>query len=197
MIVDLLKRRFSVRNYQKRPIPVDVLEVILEAGRLTPSGGNEQPWLFGVITDEEIIAAIADLAYKQVWIARSPCVIVLCTVGVSDARGGRDIQGLRYPQYRTAIAEMERGLYLALNQEEHQTKIAGTHMVLEAWEQGVGACWVSKFNVPGVAQLLNLPAESAPSELLVLGYPAGRQVPQAKKELKEIVFYNRYSCETG
>lgn len=192
MIIELLKRRSSVRNYQDRPIPTEVLQTILEAGRLSPSGGNEQPWLFGVITDAELIAALADLAYKQVWIAQAPCVIALCTVGVADARGGRDIQQLRYPQYRAAMAEMERGLYLALNQEEHQTKIAGTHMVLAALEQGVGACWVSRFNVPSVAQLLNLPAGTLPAELLVLGYPARAPRPQAKKALEEMVFYDRY-----
>lgn len=47
MIVELLKTRFSVRRFQDRPVPEAVLQDILEAGRLSPSGGNEQPWAFG------------------------------------------------------------------------------------------------------------------------------------------------------
>ncbi len=192
MIVALLKGRASVRKFQSKSIPPDVLQAVLEAGRLSPSGGNEQPWIFGVITDRELIATIADLAYQQSWIAEAPCAIVLCTVGVADARGGRDIQRLRYPKYRTAIDEMDHDLYLALNQEEHQTKIAGTHMVLAALEQGVGTCWVSKFDVHRVTQLLELPEGCLASEILVLGYPATEGKSRAKKSLDEIVFYNCY-----
>jgi hypothetical protein len=68
---------------------------------------------------------------------------------VGDERGGRDIQKNRFPEYKEAIEKMDQDLYWALNQEEHQTKIAGTHMALVALEHGVGSCWVSRFDVKG------------------------------------------------
>ena len=43
MIADLLKKRCSIRSFLDRKIPEDVLGAILEAARLSPSGGNEQP----------------------------------------------------------------------------------------------------------------------------------------------------------
>jgi nitroreductase len=192
VITQLLGKRFSVRQFADRPIPDDVLRDVLEAGRLSPSGGNEQPWLFGVIRNRERIAHIAEIAHHQLWIAQAPLLIVLCTASVADDRGGRDIQRQRFPAYADAITRMDSGMYQALNQEEHQTKIAGTHMALAALEHGIGSCWVSRFDVQRLAQLLNLPAGCLPSEILVMGYPAEQRQPAHKKRLEEVVFYDRY-----
>jgi nitroreductase len=192
MITELLRNRFSVRNFQDKPIPDEVLQGMLEAGRLSPSGGNEQPWVFGVITDCNLIAQIAETAYQQKWIAKAPLLIVLCTVGVGDERGGRDIQKQRFPEYTEAIEKIDQDLYWALNQEEHQTKIAGTHMALAALEHGVGSCWVSLFDVKRLAKLLNLPRGTMPSEILVLGYPEEQRKITKKKDLDEVVFYNTF-----
>ncbi len=192
MITELLGKRFSVRQYADRPIADDVLLDILEAGRLSPSGGNEQPWLFGVIRNKDAIASVAEIAHHQMWIAQAPLLIVLCTASVADERGGRDIQLERYPEYADAITHMDAGLYWALNQEEHQTKIAGTHMALAALEHGVGSCWVSRFEVRALARLLGLPDDCLPSEILVLGYPAEERGPARRKRLEEVAFYDRY-----
>jgi nitroreductase len=192
MILDLLRKRVSVRKFQDRSVPDDVLHEILEAGRLSPSGGNEQPWLFGVVTDPAVIAQIAEAARGQMWIAKAPLLIVLCAVIVPDERGGRDIQVHRYPAYADVITQMDKGLYSALNQEEHQTKIAGTHMALAALERGVGSCWVSRFEVRRVAELLHLSGGTIPAEILVLGYPEKTRKPTGKKSLDEVVFCNAF-----
>ena len=188
-IIELLKTRFSTRRFLPTPIPASVLEDILEAGRLSPSGGNEQPWRFGVITRPDLIAQIAEIAHGQKWVADAPLVIVLCTVLVSDEAGGRDIQKYRFPEHASAFTVMDQDLYWALNQEEHQTKIAGTHMALAALEYGVGSCWVSLFEVRRMAGLLNLPKNILPAEILVFGYPAEQQKMLPKKSLDEIVWF--------
>ncbi len=192
MITELLRTRFSVRQFQDQPVPDNVLHDILEAGRLSPSGGNEQPWTFGVITDRTLIAQAAEIAHRQAWIAQAPLLIVLCTLGVGDDRGGRDIQLQRFPEHAEAISKMDQELYWALNQEEHQTKIAGTHMALAALEHGVGSCWISRFEVKRMAELLCLPKGVIPSEILVLGYPKQKCTPTQKKALDEVVFYNTF-----
>ncbi len=192
MIIELLRNRFSVRRFQDKPVPDEVIQCMLEAGRLSPSGGNEQPWAFGVITDRTLIVQIVEITYQQEWIAKAPLLIVLCTVGVDDERGGRDIQKYRFPAYTEGIEKLDQDLYWALNQEEHQTKIAGTHMALVALEHGVGSCWVSRFDVKCLAKLLNLPRGYMPSEILVLGYPEEEGKLTKKKELDEVVFYNTF-----
>jgi len=192
MITNLLKKRVSVRKFQNKPISDDVLQEILEAGRLSPSGGNEQPWVFGVITDPALIARIAEAACGQKWIAKAPLLIILCATIVADEQGGRDIQVHRFPEYAEAILEMDKELYSALNLEEHQTKIAGAHMALAALEHDVGSCWVSRFEVRRVAELLGLPEGTVPAEILVLGYPEEAREPTHKKPLEEVVFYNAF-----
>jgi nitroreductase len=192
MITELLAKRFSVRKYQTTPVPDGVLHDILEAGRLSPSGGNAQPWMFGVITEPGLITQIAHIAHQQDWIAQAPLLIVLCTLPAADDQGGRDIQVHRYPEFEEQIRAMDADLYWALNQEEHQTKIAGTHMALAALEHGVGSCWVSRFHVKQLAELLNLPAGYLPSEVLVFGYPESAHKPLPKKSLDRLTFTNRH-----
>ena len=129
---------------------------------------------------------------EQRWIAVAPLAVVLCTIVVSDEREGRSIQCQRFPQMARAVEAMDRALYASLNMEEHQTKIAGTHMALVALEHGIGSCWVSRFDVQRVADLLRLPDDHIPSEILVFGYPAQTNGPRLKKPLADVVFNNVY-----
>ncbi|MHC4442935.1 MAG: nitroreductase family protein [Planctomycetota bacterium] len=190
MILELLQKRYSVRRFEDRNVPEEVLGAILEAGRLSPSGGNEQPWMFGVVTDGELIHKIAEAAYGQEWITGAPLLIVLCTRVIADSLGAREIQKKRFPEHADAIDVMDKDLYTSLNLEEHQTKIAGTHMVLTGLEHGLGSTWVSHFEVKKVAPLLKLSADYIPSEILVFGYPADENTSAPKKPLEDLVFYN-------
>lgn len=152
MVLDLLKIRCSVRSFSTEPIPDDIRMEILEAGRLSPSGGNEQPWKFGVITDAKQIGLISQAAYRQTWITTAPMLIVLCCAIVPDKWGARVIQKKRFPRWKEEIDNMDKELYSALNTEEHQTKIAGTHMSLAALEHGIFSTWISMFDVEKVAE---------------------------------------------
>ena len=49
MILDLLRKRYSCRNFSNEAISSDIISYMLECGRLSASGGNDQPWKFGVI----------------------------------------------------------------------------------------------------------------------------------------------------
>jgi len=188
MIVELQQKRFSVREFTDEPVPGEVVAEMLEAARLSPSGGNAQDWSFGVVTDRTLIARIATAAYQQGWIAPAPLVVVLCTKGGTDAPGERRIQKQRFPHLADRIDAMDDDLYLALNLREHQTKIAGTAMTMTALERGVGSTWVSKFDVNAVAELIDPPDGFVPSEILVLGYPAGARTHAPRKPLGEVVF---------
>jgi nitroreductase len=190
MILDLLRRRASVRTYRDTPIPQGVIDEMIEAARLSPSGGNEQPWRFGFVSDRHRLRAVAEACHGQAWIASAPLVVALCTVIVPDERGGRDIQMRRFPAHASAIAKMPLDLYAALTLEEHQTKIAGAHMALAALEHGVGSTWISLFDVARVAQVLQLPAGVIPSEMLAFGYPASAAVQRPKKPAAEVLFFD-------
>ncbi len=190
MLLDLLKKRCSVRNFSDKYISEEIVDYIIETGRLSPSGGNEQPWKFGVINNHELIREISEIAYNQKWIENANLLIVLCTSIIADESGGRDIQKARFPELETEIEKMDKELYSKLNQEEHQTKIAGTHMVLAALEHGIGSTWVSCFKVDELSKLLGLPEGYIPAEIIVFGYPEDEMKATKKKSIDEVLFYN-------
>lgn len=195
MLLDLLRNRTSIRSFTGEDISMDIIKDILEAGRLSPSGGNEQPWIFGVIIDKDMIKKVSQIAYNQKWIESASFLIVLCTCIVDKERGGRDIQKVRFPKISKAIESMDNEIYSCLNMEEHQTKIPGTHMVLEALEHGIASTWVSYFDVYKMSMLLNLPKACIASEILAFGYPTNKKEPLKKKKLEEITFYNVFNLE--
>jgi nitroreductase len=79
----------AVRQYQSRPVPDAVLERIVEAGRLTGSGMNGQPWHFIVVRDAETLRRLGAMAPSGPYVAQAPLAIVVATeksrVAVSDA----------------------------------------------------------------------------------------------------------------
>ncbi|WBW97835.1 nitroreductase family protein [Oceanirhabdus sp. W0125-5] len=193
MINELLKKRCSVRNFSTEKVPSETIDYILEAGRLSPSGGNEQPWKFGVIKDKSLIKTISKICYNQKWIESADFLVVLCATIVDEEKGGMFIQHSRCPELKETISKLPKELYSKINLEEHQTKIPGSHMVLAALEKGVYSTWISYFNVEELKTLLNLPDNFYPSEILAFGYPQGTLKTTSKKPLDEIVFYDSYS----
>lgn len=192
MLLDLLKKRKSIRNFTGKDAPDEVINYILEAGRLSPSGGNEQPWKFGLITDRAMINEISQIAYNQDWIKPASFLVVLCTYNVDKSRGGRDIQKVRYPGLAKIIEDMEDEIYTKLNLEEHQTKIPGTHMVIAALEHGLGSTWVSYFDVDKLTHFLKLPKPYIASEIIAFGYPVDNENVTDKKSFDEVVFCNKF-----
>jgi nitroreductase len=187
MILDLLKRRYSARTFLDQPVSDEILSEMLEAARLAPSGGNEQAWAFGVVTDRTLIREIASLSYyNEKWMTRAPLIVALCT----RLTGSMTAEELRFPELAAASDE-----YLEyIGMEEHQVKIPGTQMAMVALEHGVQCTWVSHFRVKEVAKVLHLPVRYLPTNLLVFGYPQGENPTESgrprKRDLRDIVFYN-------
>jgi nitroreductase/RimJ/RimL family protein N-acetyltransferase len=186
-LVKRLEKRCSVRDFAKEPVAEEIIDEILEAGRLAPSGGNEQSWKFALVKNRKLMEKIADNAYNQVWMLDAAFIIVLVTNIVPDEKGGRDVQLARYPEFEERIENLDLHFYGRINQEEHQTKIPGTLMMLAALEHGVGSSWVSYFNVNKLQKILGLPQSEIPSEILVFGYPQRPMKSTVKKPMESIL----------
>jgi len=63
MVLEVIKKRQSVRSYQDKEVPEEILQEILEAGRLAPSPCNNQPWKFIVVRDKNLKEGLIS-AYK-------------------------------------------------------------------------------------------------------------------------------------
>jgi nitroreductase len=86
----------AVRDYQEKPVPPDVARRIVEAGRLTASSMNGQPWHFIVVEQRETLRQLGALARSGPYIARAALAVVVAIertrFGVSDA--SRAIQSM-------------------------------------------------------------------------------------------------------
>jgi nitroreductase len=95
-VFEAVRTLLAVRQYRADPVPDDVLLRILEAGRLTGSASNRQPWHFIVVQDQERIRELAALAPSGPYLAGAPLAIVVATektlFGLSDA--SRAIQSM-------------------------------------------------------------------------------------------------------
>lgn len=165
--LELVKARYSVRNYEERPIEQNKLDYIMECVRLAPSAVNFQPWKFAVITEKKLLEALKS-AYPREWIKTAPCIIVAC--------GDHNVAWHR-----------------KLDNKDHtdvDVSIAVEHLCLAAAEQGLGTCWVCNFDVPLCKEILGLPANIEPVALVPVGYPASQEVPERRTASLYRIFYS-------
>ena len=146
--LELAKARYSVRSFQDRPIEEEHLNMILEAGRVAPTACNFQPQRIYVAKSAEAREKLASVCRCTFG---APVILVVCY----DRE--RDWKNKLLPGYESG---------------ETDAAIVCTHMMLEAFELGIGSCWVGYFNPQTVAETLGLPENITVSALLPMGYPA-------------------------
>ena len=95
-VFEAVRTMLAVRQYRDDPVPKEVLHRILEAGRLTASAMNAQPWRFIVVQDRETLRQLGTLASTGPYIAQAPVAIAVAIdrtpLAVSDA--SRAIQSM-------------------------------------------------------------------------------------------------------
>lgn len=93
---EAIRTLLAVRSYKDTPVPDEVVRRIVEAGRLTGSGMNRQPWHFIVIRERDMLRRLGALASSGSYVAQAPLAIVVATdrsrFAVSDA--SRAIQSM-------------------------------------------------------------------------------------------------------
>ena len=162
--VEKIYTRRSIRKYKDESVPEDVVNSILEAGRLSPSAVNRQPWHFVVVRDQKIKEAIYHERYSR-FIKEADFTVV----------------GLYLPS--EALTEK-----LSLI----DVTIALQSMVTAAWLQNIGSCWIGGFNEEKLKKTLNLPEEAKIVCLVSLGVPDEQPAQRPKKAMSEIIHYDTW-----
>ncbi len=169
-VLKVIQKRRSLRKYKGDRIPEDVLQRVLEAARLAPSGKNYQPWKFIIVQDKELREKLAQASAEQFFMAEAPIIIVAC--GFPDdsySRMGRYMKS--WPVDVTIALE---------------------HLILQAVEEGLGTCWIGSFEETEVKAILNIPENVRVLALTPLGYPDETPPYRGRKRLDEIVSYNGF-----
>jgi nitroreductase len=166
-ILTLLKSRRSIRLYQDKPIPQNLLLQILEAGRWAPTGANFQPWHFVVVTDSDTRKKIGEVArfffIKSSHVEKAPVLIVL----------GFDTRKGKYGRYDVTLA--------------------GGNMMTMATSLGLGTCWIGAFDEPKVKEILEIPESIEVIGLMTLGYSEEKPEVPPRVELEKVVHWESWS----
>lgn len=154
--LQLAADRYSVRSFSDRPIEPEKMEQILKAGQLAPTAVNFQPQKIYVLKSQAALDQIRSLTR---FVYNAPVVLLLC------ADLSKAWKSSAEPGYNTG---------------EMDVSIVCTHMMLEAWELGIGSVWVRGFDSRHVAKAFDLPEHIKPICLLPIGYPSKDSVPYAQ-----------------
>lgn len=162
-LIDVIKARRSIRKYEDRPIPGDVINDILDCARLAPTAINIQPWLVGCVTDKALLERLANLADHGRFIKGSAaCFAVFCE------------KGQKY--------YLEDGCAATMN----IITAAAAKGIGTCWVAGD-----KKEYAEPVRRLLNVPETYTLVSLVAAGYP-DEAPKKEKKKPEEVTFMNSY-----
>ena len=169
--LQLAQARYSVRKFSDKPIAKEMLDLILEAGRVSPTACNFQPQRILVLESGEARAKVKECTASHF---DAPLTLLVCYD--KSASWKRKFDG-------------EDGGPI-------DASIVTTQMMLQAFELGVGSTWVGSFDPQMIRKVFNLPKNYVPVALLPLGYPAVDATPSAdhanRLPLEKTVFYDEF-----
>ena len=173
---DLLLRRQSDRKYISQKVEEEKILACLEAGRLSASACNSQPWSFIVINNQPILEQaqrrIATMGMNR-FVKQAPVLIAIVLEKANlTASLGSVIKDKEYPLLDIGIA--------------------ANNICMQATELGLGSCILGWFDEKGLKQLLDVPEKKRIPLVISLGYSAAITRKKIRKPLKEIVHFNSY-----
>ena len=165
-ILKAVRERRSIRDFQKKEIPEDIIDKLIDALIWAPSAGNLQARKFYFVKDNVLKKKIAQAALNQNFLAEAPLLIVGCTDSHIAYRYG------------------ERGVYLYAIQDVACSLMG---MMLVAYDHGLGSVWVGAFHEDPVSKSLKLPEHLRPVALVAVGYPSEIPSPPSRVSKEETV----------
>ena len=166
-LLDTIRKRYSCRAYQERPIEKEKLDILFEAARLAPSAKNEQDWRFVVVTDKETKRQVTETTNRPDVFEKAGVIIAACSNSDYVMRCGQ------------AIGPID-------------IAIALEHIALQATELGLATCWIGSFYTEKVRTILGIPDDIAIIELMTVGYPADSPKQPSREPIEKIVCYDKW-----
>jgi len=182
-LIESMKSRRSLRRYQPRPVPREIIEAVLDAAIWAPSAHNRQPWRFVVVdtdaTKRHLAASMGERLRQDLEADHVPQAIIEKDVSRSYER--------------ITMAPVIIMLCLTMEDMDHYTDekrnrheltmavqsvaMAGQNLLLAAHSLGLGACWMCAplFCADVVQDVLELEKGWQPQGMITLGYPAQKR----------------------
>jgi nitroreductase len=164
----ILSRRVA-RDFAEKPVELETVKQIVEAGRHAMSARNLQPWLFIIIREPETLRELGALCSTGRFVADAPSAVAIL----------KDTSNKRWADIDCAQAVQ--------------------NMANAAWAMGLGTCWVGNFDAEAVGKLLNAPEGWAVFTVLPFGYIHPDNPPQGRplKPRARTVYLEKFGAETA
>ncbi len=189
-VYEIILKRRTIRRFKPEPLPKELLERLVNAGRLAPSGANLQPLEFIIVDEPEMVNKVFPALKWAGYIApagnppegKRPVAYILVLVNTMIKSGNGSVD---------AAAAIE-------------------NMILTALDEGVGSCWLGSIDRNQLRSIFGIPQHYQIDSVLALGYPDEAPVVEElkdsvkywkdeqgvlhvpKRKLSDIVHYNRY-----
>jgi len=180
---ELLKTRRSIREFEHKEVPIELIREIIQDSCLAPSSGNSQPWRFIIIKDREAIKKLSDESKRN----------FLFHLEKNPDAPSKDYEAtLRDPSfnvyYNAPCLVFIVGSKEAMNLNEN-CALAACYFMFAATERGLGTCWIGlgkHIRDPEILELIGMPEDCRIVAPIVLGYP--RSIPdQPDREAPKIL----------
>jgi len=168
-VIEAIRAKRSVRQFQDKPLPEESVTAILEAGRRAQSSRNSQPWHFIAIRDKNRLKALADISRYAGHLAGAALGVVILTP----------------PPENLYTIMFDAGQ-------------AAAYMQLAALELGVASCLGSIVGVDEARKLLSFPADLQARMAISFGYPLPPAAPLSppkkggRRPLAEVVHWEKW-----
>ena len=210
---ELIKTRRSIRKFQDKPVPEDLLLKALEVATWAPNGGNHQAWRFFVVTNRNLIHQLADAVKATTELLASwpeakqsgeiverwrrtsdffrsapACIAILMGKYTSIADQILRARGETDPVAREIRSWRQQG-----NVALQSVSAAISYLLLVLHSFGLGATWMGGplQAKKEIEKILTVPPEWDFVALVPVGYPAETPKVQTRKEIKEVVKFLR------
>ena len=166
-IFDAIKNRRSIRRFEDKPVPEELIRKIIEAGQWAPSACNRQAWKFIVVESEEVKERLLKETTAY-FVGKAPLLIFVLYSNRTD--------NIEYKDHLLSAA------------------MAIQNMQLAAYSLGLGSCCVNNLPIKSrLRKILNIPRHYDPVALLCMGFPnAVPKLLKRKEMLDEIICRNSF-----
>jgi nitroreductase len=170
-VKDAIQKRRSVRRFKEGEVSNNLINELVEAARLAPSGSNTQPTRIFVVKLKAVRERLhKEGAFDQAFVRQAPLILVIC--GDPKDYGGEDTPGLRGRGEDRCARDLA---------------IASSFIVLRATELGLSSCWVGLIHPGPIRKVLGIPDRYMIPYVICIGYPAEDPGPRIRKSRDEII----------
>ena len=176
---ELFNKRRSIRNFEEKKVPLDIINEIIKESCFAPSSGNGQPWRFIIVNNKDVIKSLSDDSKKNIlcYIEKNP-----------DSPTKKYEAALRSPDFN--VFYNAHSLVFIVGPKQIRSlhvdcALAACYFMFSASARDLGTCWIgfgTNIQDPKLLKLIGMPKDHKIVAPIIIGYPKGIPSPPERME---------------